>query len=84
MQWVALFIYLGTILICSALGSLWLIAIIPFLFFSLVGLGIFCFDIIKPNSRGKLKWDGILWLLILFVASSSCFLNFIELVKGIP
>jgi hypothetical protein len=82
-QWGALCICLGIILACSLCGLHLLPAILPFLFFSSVGLGLSCFDILKPGSRKQLKWDGIVWLLIMFITSLSCFFNLIESVRGI-
>src|SRR5579859_3242841 len=82
-QWCALCICLGIILICSLCGLHLLPALLPFLFYSSVGLGLCCFDILKPSLRKQLKWDGVLWLLILFIASLSCFLNLFESVMGI-
>ena len=67
----------------SNCGHFWLLGIFPFGFFSAVALGLICVDMVRQSSRKKLKWDGVLMVFVLFVASFFSILSRIETITGI-
>src|SRR6266700_837907 len=67
--WVALCLSLATIGICARVGHLLQAAIVPFLFFPTVGLALYVLDATRASRRKSLKWHGLLWLMILAIAS---------------
>jgi len=71
MEWAILCIFSTGIFVCSILGGYILVLILPFMYYSTLGIVLFVFDYLKPSLKKSLNWHGVVWLLLLAIISWS-------------